>query len=78
MASLWTLQMAFSCDLPVEHGCIRDRGRCVYVFLRSLRVDKGRTDRSLPQIVEMVERSAGLPFGLVESLPSGGRLRLVF
>jgi len=26
----------------------------------------------------MVERIAGLPFGVIESLPSGGRVRLVF
>ena len=40
--------------------------------------DKGRTDRSFPQIAQMVERGAGLSFGVIESLPLGGRVRLVF
>ena len=37
-----------------------------------------RMDHSFPQIAQMIERIAGLPFGVIESLPSGGRERLVF
>ncbi len=40
--------------------------------------DKGQGGQSFPQIAQMIESIAGLPFGVIESLLSGGWVRLVF